>query len=302
MSDNLYNFAKEQITIHGLSTLLVIGKEKDISSCIKLFMETALESEKKTLVYYAPEIHERAVSLAKHGFDLCSSTNFKWSLKNELLEIFGRSSFNGAIEALHEGDNKRILTMRINRLLSRKPNNFLREKLGSSYGSLKFFLLFWPILLTSLILKISRIKPKYDDLLKYENKKGDIIYILRSSMHEKDHYGESPLDIWKLDQIIERCMGILRDCDNLGVFIFIGQRVRWYKSIEKSVRKLRVSHTLFFILSAWRNSHKKELYGVPGGKYISGSNKNRAYGETFSPHCVEIGALDHELWYRELVK
>jgi hypothetical protein len=302
MSENIYNFAKDRIQSKSTNALFVIGKEDDIGETVGLFIDYVNPSCNSTLVYYAAERNKTNICLKNKGFQLLNKRIFKWSLADELLEVFGKPCFNEEIDSLHEGDQSRSTRMRLNRLLNRRIANFLFQRVKISPLECKLFLFTWPLLILGLFLKLSRLKPKHDELSEFRDLKNNRIYVFRSQMYEKDHYGESPLDIQKRKQIVQACMHILSDYSQVGVMVFIGQRVRWWHEIAGSVKQLKFNNATFFVFSAWRNSHKQEFKRVSGGEYYVGSNIDLHTNRIFSPHCVSIGALDHELWYKEVSK
>ena len=300
MSDNIYNFMKHRLQTKEKNSLFVIGKEKDLDASVKLFFDYVDVRRNSTLVYYAADLHKKDICLKNKGFQLLNKKVIRWSLRDELLEVFGKSRLNEEIDGLYEDDKSRMVRMRLSRLLSRRIANFLFQRVKVSFCEYKLFIFFWPLLLGGLLLKLSRIKPKYDELSEFKDIKNNRIFVFRSQMYEKDHYGEAPLDIEKRKKIVHVCMNILSNYSELGVMIFIGQRVRWYKEIEESVKKLNFSKATFYVFSAWRNSHKEEFKRVSGGEFYAGSNTDLNKRTVFSPHCVSIGALDHELWCKEI--
>lgn len=302
MSDNLYSFIKERVELGATTGLLIIGKESDLDETVDLFLNLIGKNSNSTMVYYAAEIHNRNLSLENRGFNLVNRKRFKWTFKDEFLEVFGSSCFSEDIDGLWEDDRSRLTQMRIDRLLNSKISIFIFRKLKLSSSKYKFFIFAWPLLLAGLLLKFSRMKPKYDELLEFKDIKNNRIFLLRSQMYEKDHYGEAPLDINKRKHIVHACMSILSNYSEVGVMIFIGERVRWFREIEESIKKLNFSKANFFVFSAWRMSHKKKFKLETGGKFIAGSNTGLDNNSIFSPHCVGIGALDHELWYKEVSK
>ena len=300
MSDNLYNFIKNRLQTKAKNSLLIIGKEKDLDASVDLFIDYVNVTRNSTLVYYAAEIHKKDICLKHKGFQLLNKKVIRWSFRDEILEVFGKSSLYEEIDSLYEGDKSRITRMRLNRLLGRRSANFLFQKVKVSFCDYKLIIFCWPLLLWGLLLKLSRVSPKYDEISEFKDINNNRIIVFRSQMYEKDHYGEAPLDIKKRKQIVEECMNIFSDYTEICVLIFIGQRVRWYQEIEDSVKKLSFSKATFFVFSAWRNSHKKELKHVSGGEFCAGSNTDLNNNTIFSPHCISIGALDHELWYKEI--
>jgi hypothetical protein len=138
-----------------------------------------------------------------------------------------------------------------------------------------------------------------DTCVKYQNEKGDTIYLLSSYMPNKDHYGEAPLDISKRKEILSNIGAIIPKNENICALIASGARYRWYQGILNQIKNNSKKEIFFFVLSAWRTLDKEKFWECEGGSFIAGSNFTEAGNIIFSDHCISIGALDHELWFKK---
>ena len=300
MSKNIGQQLWNTVRENSLSTFLVIGKNNDFNYICQKFSEVTIDKRMSTLIYYAPELKKNKHDLSYLGFEITSENIKRWKLKSHLKSIFGKSNFQETIDKLYENDSERIYKIRLQYLLG--PRIFLsvsRLFSRTNLAKILMFILLTPFMVYSLFKIIIGFGSGSDTCVKYQNEKGDTIYLLSSHMPNKDHYGEAPLDISKRKEILSNIGAIIPQNENVCVLIVSGARYRWYQEILNQIKNDLKKEIFFFVLSAWRTLDKEKFRECEGGAFIAGSNFTGAGYIVFSDHCISIGALDHELWFKK---
>ena len=192
----------------------------------------------------------------------------------------------------------RDFKIRMNYIVNSRLLNFIfKITKTSKIQNILVLLLLWPIIFFRTVAAIFGYVGITDECTKYQNKSGDLIYLFRSDMPEKDHYGEAVLDVPKRDYIVNEVLKVIPNNGKICVLLNTGDKFKWYTELSQHISNAFAKDVHFFVLSAWRIMQINSFGGIKAGAYLAGSNFTSNNTPVFSEHCIGIGALEHELWY-----
>lgn len=128
--------------------------------------------------------------------------------------------------------------------------------------------------------------------------RGHDIDLIFDSGPEKDHYGESPLIVRKI-QFVENFICESKSSPRrVGCFISVGPRHQYIQTIIKNSKN--AEFISIFSAGLFRTSAYETIKSF--GKFYKGTNTS-VYGKlVYSDHCLKIGAGKRELWVMNIRK
>ena len=297
ISLNLKKYIWGNIAKSGFSDLICIAKSDDFEDILNEFLKFSKIASKTRLFYFSPTELGSIQSLKQNNFKSKSYTKTYWPLKDYIIFMFGKNAANFKISPKWRGDKKRLNHWRLKILFNGNIFERIDNKLIAQNCSLFFrLLLLFPGILWSTFCVILKRNRRFSVSHGFINPEGTSIFLSHAGSMEKDHYGESPLENSHISVVVRELHYNFKNSRGLNVLILNGNKVNWFQKINKLIKTDLSLMGLFFVHTPWREAHLQFFADINSNSFLAGNNMSTNKTEIFSEHCIQIGALDNELW------